>query len=71
MPESLADDPKIGEAVEQLRAIEETLRDVAYDRLREAVEAGEERVGALQRRLEQARRGVAKAIQALDPSESF
>lgn len=71
MPEPLADDPTIGAVVEQLRAIEETLRDVAYDRLREAVEAGEEHVGALQRRLEQARRGVAKAIEALDPSESF
>lgn len=65
----LGDDPGIADLVEQLRALEEQLRDLAYDRLREAVERGDERVPALQRRLEAARRGVAKAISSLEPRD--
>ena len=71
MSERLADDPTIAGLVEQMRSIEETLRDLAYDRLRDAVEAGAERVSASQRRLQRARRGIARAIQALDPEEAI
>jgi hypothetical protein len=43
-----------------LRAIEEDLRDLAYDRLRESVDTGQ--VLAEERRLHQARRAIEKAI---------
>jgi hypothetical protein len=46
--------------VERLRAIEEDLRDLAYDRLRESVDTGQ--VLAEERRLHQARRAIEKAI---------
>jgi hypothetical protein len=49
--------------VEQLRAIEEELRDLAYDRLREAQDSPE--VLAEERRLHQARRAIEKAIRVL------
>lgn len=65
----LGDDPAVGEMVEQLRALEERLRDLAYDRLREAVEAGEEKAPPEQKRLEQARRAVARALNALAPGD--
>lgn len=65
----MVDDPAVAEIVEQLRGIEERLRDLALDRLRDAVEAGEEKVSSEQRRLEQARRAVARAIHALAPDE--
>jgi hypothetical protein len=56
---------------ERLRGIEEELRDLAYDRLREAA-AGDEAAKADERRLGQARRAVERAIRALSPgSESF
>ena len=48
--------------VERLRSVEEELRDRAYDLLREASAAGATRVSADQRKLEQARRAVAKAV---------
>jgi hypothetical protein len=50
--------------VEQLRAIEETLRDLAYDRLREAV-AGDDNAAADEKKLQQARRAVERALRAL------
>lgn len=50
--------------VERLRAIEEDLRDLAYDRLRESVDTGT--VLAEERRLHQARRAVGKAIHLLE-----
>jgi hypothetical protein len=58
MPEGVED------LVQQLRTIEETLRDLAYDRLSaaadgDAVAAGDEK------RLHQARRAVERAIHAL------
>lgn len=62
-----ADDARVAELAEQLRSIEETLRDLAYDRLREAVEAGENKAPPVQKKLEQARRAVARALNALDP----
>jgi hypothetical protein len=62
----MADDDDI---VECLAAIEEDLRDRAYDRLREAASsADEDEVRAFkaeERRLLQARRAIARAIGAL------
>jgi hypothetical protein len=51
--------------VEQLRAIEETLRDLAYDRLSAAAD-GDADAAADEKRLHQARRAVERAIHALD-----
>lgn len=56
---------------ERLRAIEEELRDLAYDRLRQAAE-GDESAKADERRLGQARRAVERAMRALTPDrENF
>lgn len=66
----LHDEPSVVEMVEALRGLEERLRDLAYDRLRAAVEAGETKASPEQRRLEQARRAVARAIHALAPAGS-
>ena len=60
---------------EKLAAIEEELRDLAYERLAEAATAAEgddqDRAAAEEKRLLQARRAVAKAINALAPSLSY
>jgi hypothetical protein len=56
------------ELVDQLRSIEEQLRDLAYDRLREAA-AGSEAAKADERKLLQARRAIEKAIRALDTTD--
>ncbi len=57
--------------VERLVTIEEELRDLAYDRLRERARDPESEAGKAanqdEKRLEQARRAVAKAIGALTP----
>jgi hypothetical protein len=53
--------------VERLRAIEEELRDLAYDRLRDSVDTGA--VLAEERRLHQARRAIEKAIRILSASD--
>ncbi|MGQ0804821.1 MAG: hypothetical protein ACT4PI_13280 [Actinomycetota bacterium] len=50
--------------VEQLRTIEEALRDLAYDRLREAAD-GDAEAAADEKRVQQARRAVERAIRAL------
>jgi hypothetical protein len=56
---------------DRLRSIEEELRDLAYDRLREAA-AGDEAAKREERRLGQARRAVERAIRALAPDrETF
>lgn len=56
---------------ERLAAIEEELRDLAYDRLRDRASDPDSEEGkaanADEKRLEQARRAVAKAIGALSP----
>jgi hypothetical protein len=56
---------------QRLAAIEEELRDLAYDRLRDRARDPESGAGkaanADEKRLEQARRAVAKAIHALAP----
>jgi hypothetical protein len=49
--------------VERLRAIEEDLRDLAYDRLRESPDT--KAVLAEERRIHRARQAVAKAIHLL------
>ena len=57
--------------VERLAAIEEQLRDLAYDRLRDRARDPDSDTGQAanrdEKRLEQARRAVAKAINALAP----
>jgi hypothetical protein len=60
---------------DKLIAIEEELRDLAYERLADAArgpdtDAGET-AAADERRLLQARRAVAKAINALSPTMSY
>ncbi len=55
---------RTAEVLEQLRAIEESLRDLAYDRLRDAAE-GDADAAADEKRLLQARRAVDRAIRAL------
>ena len=52
------------EIVAQLRAIEESLRDLAYDRLRDATEGDADAV-ADEKKLQQARRAVERALRAL------
>jgi hypothetical protein len=65
-------DPYEGIA-ERLVAIEEELRDLAYERLREAARAPDDDSGitaaAEEKRILQARRAIAKAIQALAPAQ--
>jgi len=59
---------------DRLIAIEEELRDLAYDRLREATRSPDDDAGiaaaAEEKRLSQARRAIAKAIQALAPAHT-
>ena len=52
--------------VERLRAIEDELRDMAYDRLRDSLDTPA--VLAEERRIHQARRAIEKAIRILDTS---
>ena len=60
--------------VERLTAIEEELRDLAYERLQDAAAHQDSETGdaaeAEEKRLLQARRAIAKAIQALGRVES-
>jgi hypothetical protein len=58
----------VEELVSQLRSIEEQLRDLAYDRLREAAN-GDEDAKAQEKQLLVARRGIEKAIRALDTTD--
>jgi hypothetical protein len=54
----------VEDLVVELRTIEERLRDLAYDRLRAAA-AGDEDGAADEKRLNQARRAVERALRAL------
>jgi hypothetical protein len=54
----------LADVVTTLRTVEERLRDAAYDRLRDAVE-GDERAVVDERRIQQARRAVERALRAL------
>ncbi len=58
------------EIVEQLRAIEEVLRDLAYDRLRDAA-AGDDYAAADEKKLQHARRAVERALRALDAAPGW
>jgi hypothetical protein len=58
----------VEELVSQLRSIEEQLRDLAYDRLRAAAN-GNEDAKAEEKKLLVARRGIEKAIRALDSTD--
>jgi hypothetical protein len=64
-------DDRYEHIAERLAAIEEELRDLAYDRLRERARDPDSEEGkaadAEEKRLEQARRAIAKAIVALGP----
>lgn len=51
--------------VDRLRSIEEELRDLAYDRLREAA-GGDAAARSDEKRVLQARRAIERAIRALD-----
>ena len=55
---------RLADVVETLRSVEERLRDAAYDRLRDAVE-GDGAAVKDERRLQQARRAVERALRAL------
>jgi hypothetical protein len=53
------------ELIAQLVRIEEQLRDLAYDRLRAAAADGDADAAADEKKVQQARRGIEKAIRAL------
>jgi hypothetical protein len=55
---------RVDELLVQLRTVEESLRDLAYDRLREAAD-GDEGAAVDEKRLLRARRAVERAINAL------
>jgi hypothetical protein len=55
---------RVDEVVEQLRSIEETLRELAYDRLSAAAD-GHEHAAGDEKRIQQARRAVERAVRAL------
>ncbi|MFI5045507.1 MAG: hypothetical protein ACHQIG_00470 [Acidimicrobiia bacterium] len=61
----------VEELVEQLRGIEETLRDLAFERLRAASEDGDTDAIADEKQLLRARRAVARAITALNGNDAF
>ena len=71
----MADDDRYEHITERLAAIEEELRDLAYDRLRDRARDPDSDAGHTanndEKRLEQARRAIAKAIGALTPRHSF
>jgi hypothetical protein len=60
-------DDRLAELAERLAAIEEELRDLAYDRLAEAAHDGDPTAAADEQRLLRARRAVARAVEALRP----
>jgi hypothetical protein len=64
-------DDRYEHITQRLAAIEEELRDLAYDRLRERARDPDSEDGraanAEEKRLERARRAIAKAIGALTP----
>jgi hypothetical protein len=74
MPEGKTMSVDYEEIVERLAAIEEQLRDHAYDRLRDRARDPDSEAGQAankdEKRLEQARRAIAKAIHALQPLSS-
>ena len=69
------DDERLEGITERLAAIEEELRDLAYHRLRDRARDPDSEAGQAankdEKRLEQARRAVAKAISSLSPRPSY
>lgn len=61
----MSDLPDTSDLVDTLTRVEERLRELAYERLRAAAEDGDENAMAQERRLQQARRGVERALKAL------
>jgi hypothetical protein len=61
----VSDLPDTSDLVDTLTRVEERLRELAYERLRAAAEDGDENAMAQERRLQQARRGVERALKAL------
>jgi hypothetical protein len=59
---------ELDEIVEELRSLEERLRDLAYDRLRVAAEDDDARAAADEKKLLTARRALERAIHALGGS---
>ena len=57
---------ELSDITEQLRAVEEALRDRAYDALRAAAN-GDEAATQNEKKILQARRAIEKAIRALEP----
>lgn len=55
----------LADVVETLRTVEARLRDAAYERLRAAAVDGDDRAVGDERRLQQARRAVERALRAL------
>jgi hypothetical protein len=55
---------RVDELVVQLRTVEESLRDLAYDRLQAAAD-GDDSAASDEKRILQARRAVERAIHAL------
>lgn len=55
----------LDDVVQQLRGIEERLRELAYDRLRTAAEDGDADAAAEEKRILTARRALERAIRAL------
>jgi hypothetical protein len=61
----------VDDLINDLRNIEERLRDLAYDRLRSAAD-GDDQAAADEKQLLQARRAVERALRALgDEPEAF
>ncbi len=60
----------LSEITDRLRAIEENLRDRAYDALRAAANGDEEAIAA-EKQILKARRAIERAINALDPDGGF
>jgi hypothetical protein len=56
---------ELDDIVSELRALEERLRDLAYDRLRAAAEEGDADAAAAEKKLLTARRALERAINAL------
>ncbi len=65
-----ASDERLEEVRAGLAVMAERLADLAYEELRRAVEAGEERRPELERRLTRARHAVERAVAMLAPGSS-
>jgi hypothetical protein len=59
------------EVVQQLQRAEERLRELAYERLRTAAEDGDADAEADERKIQQARRAVERALRALGAEPEF